>query len=67
MSEPIVTLNEKAIKDELKELVRQTVEDTINAFPDGHAALMLVTTRLRYVADSEWGSRRYLDVSLLEG
>ena len=26
----------------------------------------LVTARLKYVADSEWGSRRYLDVSLLE-
>ena len=30
------------------------------------AALMLVTARLKYVADSEWGSRRYLDVSLLD-
>jgi len=27
---------------------------------------MLVTARLKYVADSEWGSRRYLDVSLLD-
>ena len=29
-------------------------------------ALMLVTARLKYVAESEWGSRRYLDVTLLE-
>lgn len=36
-------------------------------FPGGKSALMLVTARLKYVADSEWGSRRYLDVSLLEG
>ena len=36
------------------------------AFPDGRSALMLVTARLEYVADSEWGSRRYLDVSLLD-
>ena len=35
-------------------------------FPDGKSALMLVTARLKYVADSEWGSRRYLDVTLLE-
>ena len=34
-------------------------------FPDGKSALMLVTARLKYVADSEWGSRRYLDVPLL--
>lgn len=31
-------------------------------FPDGRSALMLVTARLKYVTDSEWGSRRYLDV-----
>ena len=32
----------------------------------GDTILMLVTARLKYVADSEWGSRRYLDVSLLD-
>ena len=32
----------------------------------GKSALVLVTARLKYVADSEWGSRRYLDVSLLD-
>ena len=38
----------------------------ISAFPDGKSALMLVAARLKYVTDSEWGSSRYLDVSLLE-
>ena len=38
----------------------------VGTFPDGESALMLVTARLRYVADSEWGSRRYLDVTLLD-
>lgn len=33
---------------------------------DGRSALMLVAARLKYVADREWGSRRYLDVSLLD-
>ena len=28
--------------------------------------LMLVTARLKYIAESEWGSRRYLDVSMLK-
>ena len=37
------------------------------AFPDGRSALMLATARLKYVAESEWGSRRYLDMTLLEG
>ena len=27
---------------------------------------MLMTARLKYVAESEWGSRRYLDVTLLD-
>lgn len=33
---------------------------------DGRSALMLVAARLKYVADREWGSRRYLDASLLD-
>ena len=37
MSEPIVTFNENAIKDELREFVRKTVEDTINALFDEEA------------------------------
>lgn len=38
----------------------------VGTFPDGKSALMLVAARLKYVADSEWGSRRCLDVSLLK-
>ena len=38
----------------------------VGTFPDGRSALMLATARLKYVAESEWGSRRYLDVTLLE-
>ena len=38
----------------------------VGTFPDGKSALMLVTARLEYVAESEWGSRRYLDVMLLD-
>ena len=39
----------------------------VGTFPDGESALMLVTARLKYVAESEWGSRRYLDVTLFDG
>lgn len=39
----------------------------MGAFPNGRSALMLVTARLKYVAENEWGPRRYLDVTLLEG
>ena len=47
-----------------REIRRRT--RVVGTFPDGQSALMLVTARLKYVAESEWGSRRYLDVSLLD-
>lgn len=37
MSEPIVSFDEKAIKNELRELVRQTVEDTLNGLLEEEA------------------------------
>jgi hypothetical protein len=39
----------------------------VGTFPDSKSVLMLVTARLKYVADSEWEFQRYLDVSPLEG
>lgn len=47
-----------------REIRRRT--RVVGTFPDGHSALMLVTARLKYVAECEWGKRRYLDVSLLD-
>jgi hypothetical protein len=38
MSEKIIHLNEGAIKQELKELVRQSVEETLNNLLDQEAA-----------------------------
>ena len=38
----------------------------VGTFPDGNSALILVTTRLKYIAEHEWGKRRYLDMSKLE-
>lgn len=35
-------------------------------FPNGNSALMLVTARLKYIVEHEWGKRRYLDMSKLE-
>ena len=34
MSNPIVSFDEQAVKDELRELVRKTIEETINAMLD---------------------------------
>ena len=37
----------------------------IGAFPDGQSALMLVCARLRYVAGTDWGAKRYLNMQHL--
>lgn len=37
MSDPIVTFDENAVRGELRELVRRTVEDTINALLEEEA------------------------------
>lgn len=37
MPEPIVTLNEESLKGDLRELVRQTVEDTPNGLLEEEA------------------------------
>ena len=47
-----------------REIRRRT--RVVGTFPDRKSALMLVPTCLKYVADSEWSSRRYLDESLLK-
>ena len=55
---------DNAIERLNREIRRRT--RVVGTFPDGKSALMLVTARLKYVAESEWGSRRYLDVTLLD-
>jgi len=37
----------------------------VGAFPDGKSALMLAAARLRHVAGTKWGTRRYLDMNRL--
>jgi putative transposase len=32
----------------------------VGAFPDSKSALMLVAARLRHIASTKWGKRRYL-------
>ena len=46
-----------------REIRRRT--RVVGTFPDEKSALMLVAARLKYVADSEWGFRRYLNASLI--
>jgi len=47
----------------IREIRRRT--RVVGAFPDGHSALMLVAARLRYIASTKWGKRRYLAMETL--
>lgn len=38
----------------------------VGTFPDGNSALMLVTARLKYIAENECGKRRYLGLTRLD-
>ena len=46
-----------------REIKRRT--KVVGTFPDGESALMLVCARLRHVASSSWGSKRYLNMDHL--
>ena len=48
----------------LKEARRRT--KVVGAFPDGKSALMLVAARLRHFASTSWGTRKYMNMKLLE-
>jgi len=47
----------------IREIRRRT--RVVGAFPDGHSALMLTAARLRHVASTKWGKRRYLSMDAL--
>ena len=48
----------------MREIRRRT--RVVGAFPDGQSALMLVSARLRHIAGTKWGYRRYLDMTLIK-
>lgn len=47
-----------------REIKRRT--RAIGAFPDGQSALMLVCARLRHVAGTQWGAKRYMNMGHLK-
>jgi putative transposase len=47
----------------MREIRRRT--RVVGNFPDGESALMLVGARLRHIAGTQWGTRRYLDMTRL--
>ena len=38
----------------------------VGTFPDGNSALMLVCARLRHVAGTQWGNKKYMSMKHLE-
>jgi len=47
----------------MREIKRRT--KVVGAFPDGNSALMLAAARVRHVAGTRWGTRKYLDMERL--
>ena len=47
-----------------REIGRRT--RVVGAFPDGNSALMLVCARLRHVAGTQWGCKKYMNMKHLE-
>jgi transposase-like protein len=47
----------------MREIRRRT--RVVGAFPDGKSALMLAAARLRHIAGTQWGTKRYLSMDLL--
>ena len=47
-----------------REIRRRT--RVVGAVPDGNSALMLVCARLRHVAGTQWGNKKYMNMKHLE-
>ncbi len=47
-----------------REIRRRT--RVVGTFPDGHSALMLVCARLRHVAGTQWGGKKYMSMKHIE-
>ena len=46
-----------------REIRRRT--RVVGSFPDGNSALMLVCARLRHVAGTQWGNKKYMNMKHL--
>ena len=53
MAEPIVTLNEESLRSDLRELVRKTVEDTLNGLLEAEADDLVGAERYERTAERE--------------
>ena len=56
--------NSNVIERLNREIRRRT--RVVGSFPDGNSALMLVCARLRHVAGTQWGNKKYMNMKHLE-
>ena len=56
--------NNNVIERLNREIRRRT--RVVGSFPDGNSALMLVCARLRHVAGTQWGNKKYMNMKHLE-
>ncbi len=68
----VIQIDEDQIRKHLGELVRGSVEETLNKLLDAEADKLCnaaryerTAARLRHVAGTRWGTRRYLNMDLL--
>jgi transposase-like protein len=51
----------EAINKQIRQRTR-----VVGAFPDGNSALMLAAARLRHIAGTQWGLKRYMNMDRLK-
>ena len=45
--------------------IRRSIR-VVGTFPDDNSALMLVCARLRHMAGTQWGNKKYMNMEYLE-
>ena len=61
----ILAVTQKQRNGRLNREIRRRTR-VVGAFPDGNSALMLVCARLRHVAGTQWGSKKYMNMKHLD-
>ena len=64
-SEHWVKIRTNNVIERLNREIRRRTR-VVGAFPGGNSALMLVCARLRHVAGTQWGSKKYMNMKHLE-
>lgn len=63
-SEHCTHIRTNNVIERLNREIRRTC--VVGSFPDGNLALLLVCARLRRVADTRWGNKKYMNMKHLE-